>query len=69
LDYVEFNLGQDFNFSNVISKEIGKDVLLTGIQRDRFVSGGYYFDGFSGFTTDLILFGENSPSFTMAIDF
>lgn len=69
LDYVEFNLGQDFNFSNVISKEIGKDVLLTGIQRDRFVSGGYYFDGFSGFTTDLVLFGENSPSFTMAIDF
>ena len=68
-DYFDFTLGQDFDFSNVQSIEIGKDVTLTGIKRDTFVSGGYYFDGEHAFTTNIKLFDENSPAFTMAIDF
>ena len=51
------------------SIEIGKDVLLAGVPRDTFVSGGYYFDGSHAFTTDIKLFGEDSPAFTMAIDY
>ena len=68
-DYVDITLGHDFNFSNVEDVEIGKDVMLTGIQRDTFVSGGYYFDGSHAYTTDIQLFAEDAPSFTMAIDF
>lgn len=68
-DYVDITLGHDFNFSNVDADEIGTDVTLTGVQRDTFVSGGYYFDGSHAFTTDISLFDEDSPAFTMAIDF
>lgn len=68
-DYIDITLGHDFDFENVESIEIGKDVMLTGIQRDTFVSGGYYFDGSHAFTTDIKLFAADSPSFTMAIDF
>lgn len=68
-DYVDIQLGHDFDFSNVEAIEIGKDITLTGIQRDTFVSGGYYFDGNTAFTTDIKLFAEDSPAFTMAIDF
>ena len=71
LDYFEFDMGQDFNFSNVESIEYSKNsqTVMTGIPRDEYVSGGYYFDGSTGYTTDVVLFGEDSPSFTMAIDF
>lgn len=69
LDYTEITLGQDYDFSNVPSVEIGKDVLLNGIPRDQYISNGYYFNGSTGYSTDLVLFGEDSPSFTMAIDF
>lgn len=69
LDYVDITMGQDFTFSDVEDEEIGKDVLLTGIQRDQFVSGGYYFDGSHAFETNIKLFDEDSPAFTMAIDF
>ena len=69
LDYVDITMGQDFDFTNVESDEIGKDVLLTGITRDTFVSGGYYFDGESAFLTNIKLFDEDSPAFTIAIDF
>ena len=68
-DYIDITLGQDFDFDNVESVEIGKDVMLTGIQRDTFVSGGYYFDGSHAFATNIKLFAADSPSFTMAIDF
>ena len=68
-DYVDITLGHDLNFSNVDADEIGTDVTLTGVQRDTFVSGGYYFDGSHAFTTDISLFDEDSPAFTMAIDF
>ena len=68
-DYFDFVLGHDFNFSNVNDIEIGSDVTLTGIQRDTFVHGGYYFNGESAFTTNIKLFDEDSPTFTMAIDF
>ena len=68
-DYFDFVLGHDFNFSNVNDIEIGSDVTLTGIQRDTFVHGGYYFNGESAFTTNIKLFDEDSPAFTMAIDF
>lgn len=66
--YKDITLGHDFNFTNVDSIEIGTDVELTGIARDTFVSGGYYFDGSSAYTTNIELFAEDSPSFTMAID-
>ena len=68
IPYTEITLGHDFNFTNVDSIEIGKDVMLTGIAQDQFVSGGYYFDGSHAFTTDIKLFAKDSPSFTMAID-
>ena len=80
LDYFDVTLGKDFDFSqrdNITPRpngridhiEIGKDVLLPGIEKDTFVSGGYYFDGTKAVTTDIKLFDEDSPSFTMAIDF
>lgn len=69
LDYTDITLGHDFDFLNVEADEIGTDVQLTGIQRDTFVSGGYYFDGSHAYKTDILLFSEDSPSFTMAIDF
>ena len=68
-DYKEITLGHDFDFTNVESIEIGKDVLLTGIARDTYVSGGYYFDGEHAFTTEIKLFDEDAPAFTMAIDY
>lgn len=68
-DYVDITLGHDYEFSNVEDIEIGTDVVLSGIQRDTFVSGGYYFDGSHAFTTDIKLFSADSPAFTMAIDF
>lgn len=68
-DYVDITLGHDYEFSNVEDIEIGSDVVLSGIQRDTFVSGGYYFDGSHAFTTGIKLFSANSPAFTIAIDF
>ena len=68
-DYVDITLGHDLSFSNVEDAEIGKDVMLTNISRDKFVSGGYYFDGTQAFATDIKLFSEDSPAFTIAIDF
>ena len=69
LDYTDITLGHDYNFINIESLEIGTDVVLNDVPRDTYVSGGYYFDGATARTTDIVLFGENSPSFTMAIDF
>ena len=68
-DYFDITLGHDYNFSNVEDCEIGVDLQLTGVPVDTFVSGGYYFDGSTGYTTDIQLFAEDSPAFTMAIDF
>ena len=68
-DHIDITLGHDYDFSNVEAIEFGKDVELTGIDRDKFVSGGYYFDGTKGFTTDIRLFDEDSPAFTIAIDY
>ena len=68
-DFVDIMLGHDPEFSNVETIEIGKNVTLTGITRDQYVSGGYYFDGSHGFTTNIKLFDADSPAFTMAIDF
>ena len=69
LDYFEVQLGHDFDFSNVEDCVIGTDVTLTGVDVDTFVSGGYYFDGSKAVTTNIKLFDEDSPAFTMAIDF
>ena len=69
LDYTEIVMGHDFDFENVPSIEFGTDVPLTGIPTDPYISGGYVFDGETAYTTDVVLFGEDSPSFTMAIDF
>ena len=69
LDYFEVQLGHDFDFSNVEDCVIGTDVMLTGVDVDTFVSGGYYFDGSKAVTTNIKLFDEDSPAFTMAIDF
>jgi len=68
-DYIDITLGHDFEFTNVNSTEIGTDVLLTGINVDQYVSGGYYFNGAKAYTTNIKLFDEDSPAFTMAIDF
>ena len=68
-DYVDIVMGHDYNFSNVEDCVIGDDVTLSGITVDQFVSGGYYFDGSHAAITDILLFDENSPAFTMAIDF
>ena len=67
-DYIDIKLGGDYDFTNIEHIEIGKDLLLTNIQRDTFVSGGYYFDGSHAFTTDIKLFDEDK-SFTMVLDF
>ena len=69
LDYTDITLGHDYDFSNVNSTEIGTDVMLTGIPHDTFTSGGYYFDGTKSFRTDIKLLDEDSPSWTMAVDF
>lgn len=53
-DYYDITLGHDFDFENVESKILAKDV---------------YLDGTQAINTDIKLFGENSPSFTLAIDF
>lgn len=68
-DYVDVTLVENYSFSDVRECEIGKDVKLDGIQVDQFVSGGYYFDGTTAFTTNIKLFEADSPAFTMAIDF
>ena len=68
-DYKDIVMGHNPEFTNVESIEIGKDVLLTGIERETYISDGYYFDGAHAATTDIVLFGEDSPAFTMAIDF
>lgn len=71
LDYFEIELGHDYNFSNVDSIEVGnnKDVTLSGVTVDQYVSGGYYFNGETAVTSNIKLFEANSPAFTMAIDF
>ena len=78
LDYVEFQLGHDFNFTNVNSVTIGEPkyadsleptITLPGVTRDRFKIGGYYFDGNTRCQTNLHLFAQDAPAFTMAIDF
>jgi len=53
-DYFDFNMGNDFNFSNVESQ-----VLFT----DK------YFNGAEAIDTGIKLFGDNLKSFTLAIDF
>lgn len=53
-DYVDIKVGNDVNFSNVESS-----VLLEN----------KYFDGNTAQGTNIKLFDENEPSFTMAIDF
>lgn len=54
-DYIDINVGHDFNFSNVES-----EVLLSNT----------YFDGTSIIRkNDIQLFSEDAPSFTMAIDY
>ena len=68
-DYKDIVLGHDFDFSDVDADVLGKDIILQGVPKDTFVSGGYYFDGLTAVTTDLVLFGPDSPSFTMVIDY
>ena len=68
-DYFDMQLGHDFNFSNIQSVEIGKDVTLADIQRDDLISGGYYFNKTKAVTSNIKLFDEDSPAFTIAIDF
>lgn len=53
-DYIDINMGKDFNFSNVKSK-----ILLEN----------QYFDGKTVIETDVKLFDENQKSFTLAIDY
>lgn len=53
-DYTDITLGHDFNFSNVESETIAQEMYLDGQTQTR---------------TNITLFGENSPSFTLAIDF
>ena len=69
--YFDFNMGHNFDFSNVESIEIGEngDYELTGIPKDHYTGTSYAFDGNTGFTSDIKLFEEDSPAFTMAIDF
>ena len=78
LDSTTVTLGHDYNFSNVESITIGpkyfsdsteETLTLSGITVDQYVSGGYYFDGTDYYQTNIELFDEDSPSFTMAIDF
>lgn len=53
-DYIDINMGKDFDFSNIRSK-----VLLEN----------KYFDGNTIVETDIKLFDENQESFTLAIDY
>lgn len=53
-DYFDFVMGRDYNFKNVRSEEI-----ITNT----------YFDGQTYIDTNIKLFDENSPSFTIAIDY
>ena len=53
-DYIDITLGHDFNFTNVNSEVIAQET---------------YLDGTTPIRTNITLFGENSPSFTLAVDF
>lgn len=53
-DYTDIVWGNDFSFSNIESRVLATEKVL---------------DGSHSFDTDLVLFGENERSFTMAIDF
>ncbi len=53
-DYHDITMGHDFDFENVPSDVIAKDL---------------YLDGKTAKDTNIYLFGENEKSFTMAIDF
>ena len=53
-DHIDVTLGTDYEFSNVESR-----VLLQN----------RYFDGSTGYATDIQLFTEDSPSFTLAVDY
>lgn len=69
--YFEYKMGHNPEFTNVESVEIGESgsYELTGIPKDHYVGTSYTFDGTTGFTSDIKLFDEDTPSFTMAIDF
>lgn len=67
-DYVDITLGHDHDYSNVEAIEIGRDVTLTGIAAETYQGIGYWFDGSHYCTTDIALFAEDSPSFTLALD-
>ena len=53
-DYFDFTMGQDFNFNNVRSEVLLKDT---------------FFNGKTCIETDIKLFDEDSPSFTMAVEY
>ena len=53
-DYFDFNMGNDFDFSNVES---------------RVLALNRYFDGTEGYDTGIQLFGDGLKSFTLAVDF
>ena len=53
-DYMDINLGHDFDFENVESSVLAEDK---------------WFDGNTAIDTNISLFGENDHSFTMAIDY
>ena len=53
-DYKIVTMGNDFEFSNVESEVLAQNL---------------YLDGSTQVTKNITLFGENSPSFTLAIDF
>ena len=53
-DYIDIQIGNDFNFSNVES-----ELLLS----ERWFDGNSYYD------TGITLFDEDSPSFTLAVDY
>ena len=53
-DYMDINLGHDFDFENIESKVLAEDM---------------WFDGKTAVDTDITLFGENDRSFTIAIDY
>ena len=53
-DYIDINLGHDFDFENVESKVIAQDL---------------YLDGSTAIDTSISLFGEDDCSFTIAIDY
>lgn len=53
-DYTDIVLGHDFNFKNVESVLLCKDQV---------------FDGETAIDTNIQLFGEDAPSFTLAVDF